>query len=196
MNRVLFSLVDTALLLLAAFNVVGQEQAQAPIYKEGDFWQFRLGKRPIEATIKDGKLKFFDPKPDQRIEIPGEKFPGLKNMLVIEQDENQVVRFPLFVGKQWDVAEDTGQQRASKQNGTVEKMRNIRSRVTGFEEVSTPAGTFKAFKIETSATEGKRQLFSRTVFYSPETQSVVKSRVERANGNITEIELLKFGNRS
>jgi hypothetical protein len=97
-------------------------------------------------------------------------------MVAIEQEGNQFLQFPLFVGKQWDVSEDTGRSRQFRT--TVEIMRNVHSRVTGFEEVTTPAGTFKAFKIETTATEGKRGLFSRTVFYSSETRSVVKLRVE------------------
>jgi hypothetical protein len=190
----LMGLLAITAILFSTPNTFGQEQAQAPVYKEGDYWQFRLGKRPIEATIKDGKLKFFDPKPDQRAEIPGEKFPGLKNMLAIEQEGNQFLQFPLFVGRQWNVSEDTGRSRQFRT--TVEIMRNVHSRVTGFEEVTTPAGAFKAFKIETTAAEGKRQLFSRTIFYSPETRSVVKFRLEGANGNITEIELLKFGTRN
>jgi hypothetical protein len=193
MKQMVF-LLATAILFFGP-NVFGQEQVQAPVYKEGDYWQFRLGKRPIEATIKDGKLKFFDPKPDRRVEISGAKFPGLKNMLAIEQDEKELLQFPLFVGKQWNVSEDTGRSRAAKFK-TIEIMRNVHSQVTGFEDATTPAGTFKAFRIEATATEGKRQLFSRTIFYSPETRSIIKFRLEGASGNITEIELLKFGTRN
>jgi hypothetical protein len=202
MNRLLFSSVLTALLLLAAFNVMGQEQAPAPVYKEGDFWQFRLGKRPIEATIKDGKLRFFEPKPDQRTELDVEKFPMLKNMLAVEPDEQKFLEFPLFVGKDWS-------------NSYQDHLRGFaglssipaRTSVTAVEEITTSAGTFRAFKIERSeALSGPAarmkpvagQTLGRTYryYYSPETRSIVKYNFTGRSGNTIEIELLRFGSRN
>ncbi len=196
MNKVVVSSVIMAILLLTAMNTLAQEQAQAPVYTEGDFWQFRLGKRLIEATVKDGQLKFFDPKPDRRLEISDERFPTLKNMLSINEGENPFLQFPLFVGKQWDVSEGATRSGSAKHDSRSEITRNVHNQVTSFEDTTTSAGTFKAFKIEATATPGKRRLFFRTIFYSPETRSIVKYRLESAKGNTAEIELLKFGRKN
>jgi hypothetical protein len=77
--------------------------------------------------------------------------------------------------------------------------------VTAFEEVTTPAGVFKAFKLQRVDDNGYNNANHSTYFYSPETRSIIKSTVEtkatktrgrgasQSDGQITETVLIKFG---
>ena len=69
--------------------------------------------------------------------------------------------------------------------------------VTGIEQVSTPAGDFRAFKLEKEdkAATGQYPWVS-TYLYSPQTKSVVKSSFYSAQsgaGLKIDMELIKFG---
>ncbi len=196
MKRVISSFVAMPLFLVPVLTVFAQDQAQAPVYQEGDFWRFSLGPRIYEAVIKDGKVKFFDPKPDQRIEVEAGIARRLKVMLAVEQDRKEFLQFPLSVGKVWD---------SSYQEDTPGAYRmpsiSARSSVTGIEEMTIAAGTFRVFKIERVETFPRRLAGAKkappvtrtyTYYYSPQTRSVVKYRFENPK-HTTEIDLIKFG---
>lgn len=196
MNRTIFSSAAIGILFVVAINLLAEEQAAAPIYQDGDFWHFSLGPRIYEAAIKDGKVKVFDAKPDQRIEVEAGIAQRLKVMLAVEQDRKEFLQFPLSVGKVWN---------SSYQEDTPGPYRmpsiSARSSVTGIEEMTVAAGTFRVFKIERVETFPRRLARSNkappvtrtyTYYYSPQAKSVVKYRFENRK-RTTEIDLIKFG---
>ena len=116
-------------------------------------------------------------------------------MLAID-DEVQLLQFPLSVGKKWST-----QYRQQIING----VRNLttETNVTGLEEITTPAGKFRAFKIERwgsaaavknagKAPGSKTRNYEWTYYYSPQTQSILKYVYEDEEGGTREIELVKF----
>lgn len=82
--------------------------------------------------------------------------------------------FPLWVGKSWKA---TFAYNDRERGATFE---NIvwRGKVTDYEDVTVPAGTFKTFKVE--GTDGGVQL---VVWYSPKLNIIVKSSFERLPGH-------------
>jgi hypothetical protein len=72
-------------------------------------------------------------------------------------------------------------------------MKTVTSRVTGFEEVTTPTGTFRAFKIERTESLRDKDPTSGTLYYSPQTRSVVKYEFSSPDKQTRVIELTKFG---
>lgn len=205
-------------LLLAAFNVFGQEQAEAPKYKNGDFWHFRGAEREgfthttdalhgdYKVRYSERKLKVFKLEAGQELELSegdGQEleFPEgdktyqirvLRRMLAVRQDALQYLQFPLFVGKKW-----TGSYR-TRLRGAGPRLytHQMENHVSGIEEVTTQAGTIAAFKIERQVWRGQFRTWL-TYFYSPLTKSIVKySYHEESRGKICckrEIELIKFG---
>jgi hypothetical protein len=199
MTKIIRSCAAIVILLVAAGTLLAAEEVPAPIYKDGDYWQFRLGKKPVEAEVKDGKLKFFDPKPDRKTEIPAENVSVLKIMVAVEKDDREFLKFPLFVGKEWN----SEYQQVAKGN-EITRAISARSKVTGIEDLVTPAGTLRAFKIVRNETvspygrqtkSGRAVQRSHTYFYSPESRSLVVYSFEGPGGREMEIELLKFGSR-
>jgi hypothetical protein len=74
----------------------------------------------------------------------------------------------------------------------------VQVRVSGIEDVITPAGTFRAFKLEKEDSTGPASRWLTTYFYSPEIRSVIKSHYDSSHGTDgtggkREIELIKFG---
>jgi hypothetical protein len=69
--------------------------------------------------------------------------------------------------------------------------------VTGLEEITTAAGKFRVFKLEKDDRAGPRDFWVTTMFYSPETKSVVKSLYDATSGlgvgGKREVELIKYG---
>ena len=68
--------------------------------------------------------------------------------------------------------------------------------IDGF-QVTAPAGTFRAFKLESDDRSSPRDYFTTTYWYSPETRSIVKSLFDGSGGGQNkalqrEIELIKF----
>ncbi len=71
--------------------------------------------------------------------------------------------------------------------------------IAGMEQVTTPAGSFKAYKLTRSESwtvgsiRGSRGGSTTTYFYSPETRSIIKSsNVSENNPGTVETELIKF----
>jgi hypothetical protein len=182
-----------AVLLLAAASLFSQEQAPAPVYRDGDFWWYRFAGRVYELVIVDGKLKIFDPKPDQKVEIEGERAEELANLVEVGQTKKDFLDFPLSIGKKWSSQYDTGKQRTVRGGGTATLMRTVTSQVTGIEDVKTPAGTFRVFKIDRSESQRRKDSISGSLYYSPQTRSVVKYEYGLPDKPTRVIELTKFG---
>jgi len=101
--------------------------------------------------------------------------------------------WPLWVGKSWTATFGFYNHEAGRNWSSVQN----RWKVTAYEDITVPAGTFKTLRIESSP--GINSAAKRTVWYSPEHGLIVKRIYERTNdhylgyGKIT-TELVKLEN--
>ena len=193
MRRMALCLAVAVIFLATLVILFAQEQATAPVYKDGDYWWYRVAGRIYELTIVAGKLKIFDPKPDQKIEVEGEQAAALSGMVAVGETDRQLVQFPLAVGKEWHDRYDTGKQVKAPKGGQVPLMRSAENQVMGMEDVTTLAGTFRAYKIQRRENERGKNSVSGSVYYSPETRSVVKYEYGLPNKATKVVELTKYG---
>lgn len=198
----LLSLISGAL-LLASFNGFAQEKAEAPSYKDGDVWQYRVTRKDwltrrsrdlagdYEVMFSDGNFWVFSLSDRAKTEID-QGASSLRSMMASRNDERRFLQFPLIFGKEWPI---DYQER-------LPGIRNINwppeTGVIGIEEVSTLAGVFRAFKIERDFDVLSRGCWTYTYFYSPETRSIVKYHYKGSCGKgywggQIEIELIKVG---
>ena len=199
-----FSVAIAATLLLAPFIVFGQEQAPAPNIKAGDFWQFKAREYDFvgsssntvngiyEISYVQGGAKFFYLTGDKKEELDPKTLAGAVLFAYLGRGKIfQDLKFPLSVGDKWNY-----EYRGAAAGGKA-KARSVEIRVTGVEQVTTAAGTFRAFKLEKDDRTGPRDFWLTSFYYSPETKSVVKSFLDGSSGTGSggkrEIELIKFG---
>ena len=71
--------------------------------------------------------------------------------------------------------------------------RSVDNKVAGIEDLTTAAGTFRAFKINRRESERAKVSVLGSVYYSPETRSVVKYEYGRPEKATKVIELTKYG---
>lgn len=201
MKEIAFRCAMASILLLTAFSVFGQERAEAPTYKDGEFWQFRVAERDFigqtsaaldgeyELAYVAGQLKIFKLGSDQKIDVDAAGIP--QQTIILEwmfsrgsYQGGQSLKFPLSIGQKWSY-----DYMASARGGRKETLRSAEVRAVGIEDVSVPAGTFRSFKLVREATAD--QLF--TYYYSPQVKAIVKALHTFGSGGKREIELIKFG---
>jgi len=192
-------------LLLCAGAVSAQDQVTAPNYSEGDSWQFRVAEAGSTSTstkalegayrvfIKEGSVRAVPAGPQDGRSRTG--LTQVKRMLAFEEKE-KTLQFPLLLNAKWTSDFEKESRSGVKQDVHAEMS------VTGFDEVATSAGKFKAFKIERYETfrsggrgknsSGKASHNEAVYFYSPETRSIVKYHETEPDGGSHDIELLKF----
>jgi len=191
------------------------EQAEAPVYKGGESWTYRVtnklysGSRSnlladgdYEITFREGKRRIFQLDGGQKVEAsdPGILFLMILTKRSIEGD-TQYFQFPLTVGKKWT---------AKYYSKPARRWVTAENNVTGIEIVTTPAGSFPAFKIERQVSHAVGGYYIGTThieetyiyFYSPQTRSILKYHYQSESavggvGNLTpdqttDIELIKF----
>ena len=181
--------------------VLAQESAPAPIFKEGDTWQFNITRQgqivsttdqlngTYEMAFLQGKFKSYQVTGDQKTEF--ETPEGLLG-LVGQREERPHLKFPLSVGQKW-----TYEYTVRPPNSKQDQKRSVEVSVVGMEQVTTPAGSFNAYKLlrtESWLTRGAGWTGNKTTyFYSPETRSTVKrSTAADAISATAETELIKF----
>lgn len=201
----------TALSVLFLLSTIsfGQDKAEQPAYKDGEYWHYRVERKNFQSSVStrtDGEyeVRLINGEPrvyalvggEKKGEVSGESVDALKRRLG-NKDERENLQFPLFVGKKWKTAYEV--------LGKVTLRHSVETEVKGFEEVTTPAGVFKAFKLERVDDNGRNNANYGTYFYSPETRSIVKSTSEtkatktsgrgasQSDGQVTETVLIKFG---
>jgi len=180
----------------AAFS---QDEAAKPSYKNGETWTYtvkeggtigsssRALNGTYEVSIADGKMKVAAVNGSEKENL--EPSPAsLIAMLTFGPN----LDFPLTVSKQW-----TRDYKGTYVGSSKQMSRKITYEVKGIEQVTTPAGTYRAFKLESDDRAGQRDYFTTTYWYSPETRSIVKSKFDgSAGGQHTglqrEIELTKI----
>jgi hypothetical protein len=184
MKNVLFSLV-AGVLFIAAIKVYGQ-QAEAPVYKDGDCWEFRSSETGFIYSSSDalsgdygvchsgGDLKVFEMGKDgqRTLELTSEAGEILKTMLgkgSYLAGGRYALQFPLFVGKKWSFSYNYRNPGAKKP-----LYRNAEVGVITEEKIDTPAGTFRAFQLVYEDSPGPKGKWKFTYHYSPETKSIIK----------------------
>jgi len=196
-------------LVTTATITFAQDQAPAPSFKDGDSWHFALSQKdtPVSTTERltgtyelvysEGKVKVYEVNGDQKTEVdikPGGPGDGLA-ALIGKQEQRPTLKFPLSVGQKWKYEYVT---RPAGSN--ADQQRYVEATVTGIEQVTTPAGSFKAYKLvreETWQRTGGRIVNwvtgTVTYYYSPETRSIVKSTTANNVTSATaQTEMIKF----
>lgn len=186
--------------LFSHLQVFSQDEATKPSYKNGDAWLFTakdsgtIGSDPsrmlngtYEVSIFGGKIKTASVTGSQKDDLDPRP-PALLALLTFAPNLN----FPLTVGKQW-----SRDYKGTYIGSSKPIARKVTYEVKGIEQVTTPAGTFRAFKLESDDRAGGRDYFTTTYWYSPETRSIVKLIFDAtAGGQETglqrQIELIKF----
>jgi len=186
--------------LFSPLPAFSQDEASKPAYKNGEIWLFAskewgtvgssskgLLNGTYELAIVDGKLKVASVNGSQKEELEPRP-PALSCLLGFCPN----LDFPLTVGKQW-----TREYKAAYIGGTQQIARKVTYEIKGIEQVTTPAGAFRAFKLESDDRSGPQDYFVTTYWYSPETKSAVKSKFDssaggRNTGLQSEKDLIKF----
>jgi hypothetical protein len=200
-----FVLVTAAALLSAALDLFAQEQIAAPVFKEGDTWSYNIIRKgctvsstefnegAYDVTFTPQSIKLYQVSENQRSEITITSGARIQELLSLigRSTQQPDLRFPLSIGQKWSYGYE------SAAAGTrVAIPRSVEIIVSGLEQVTTPAGSFKTYKLIRSESWSFRGVPGGTVwsyFYSPETRSIVRRLTEN---NTTpcknETELTKF----
>jgi hypothetical protein len=187
-------------LFLSPFSSPAQEPAPQPVWKEGDAWQFNIKERDFgskmsnpldgiyECVFSEGTIKMFSVRGDAKQPLSPRPAP-LFVMFNLLKEQPQL-KFPLTVGEKWNY-------RYTIRIPGMEKdlNRSVEIVVAGIEEVTTPAGKFRAFKLTKDDRSSGRDFWVTTYYYSPETKSVVRSFLDMSGAGTAgkrDIELVKF----
>ena len=185
-------------LLMPTFKVFGQE-AQAPVYQEGECWLFRSVTKNFQGYVSgvlampvngDHKICFLEGK---FVEVDG----ATKSQIsigslwnnILYMRENLHLKFPLIVGqKRTEEFETRIRGTNRRQRGTAE------SSILGIEPISSSAGAYQTFKIETNHWCGGKACGRYIYFYSPQTKSVIKYNYEATLGSTAtwQVDLIQF----
>jgi len=197
MKNVLLFLV-AAMLLISPFKVFGQE-AQAPVYKEGECWVFRSVSKNYQGYVSgvlampvngDHRICFLrhnfwelDESAKSRISTDS----VWNNILYMRQ--TRYLNFPLIVGQK------RNEEFEARIRGTNRReKRTSESTVLGMEQITSSAGAYQTFKIETNGWCGAKACGKWIYFYSAQTKSVVKYNYQATLGSTAtwEVDLIQF----
>jgi len=185
-------------LFITAFKVFAQE-AQAPVYKEGECWVFRSVSKNFQGYVSgvlampvngDHRICFLEGK---FVEINGRTKSQISTgsmwSNILYMRESNHLRFPLIVGqKRTEEFEARIRGTNRRQKGTAEIS------IVGMEPITSSAGAYETFKIETNHWCGGKSCGRYIYFYSPQTKSVVKYNYEATLGSIAtwQVDLIQF----
>jgi hypothetical protein len=185
-------------LLISVFEVFGQE-GQAPVYKEGECWLFRSVGKNYQGYVS-GVLAL-PVNGDHNICFLGRKFlevdGATKSELstaspwnnILYMRETRFLKFPFVVGQK------RTEEFKTRVRGTNRlQRRTSETSILGIEDITSPAGAYQTFKLETDEWCGGKSCGRWTYFYSPQTKSVVKYNYEATLGSTAtwEVDLIKF----
>jgi hypothetical protein len=209
MTKTILLSVLVAVILWNTAILFAQEQAPAPVYKEGDTWQFNIFRKGYigtstdhnagmyEVSVTQGVVKVYEIDGSKKSEKPVEPDGPTQTFVRLigkSEDQRPTLKFPMSVGQKWTY-EYVTRPPGSKFN----QRRSAEVNVVGMEQVTTPAGSFRAYKLIRSESwvvgsrSGSTGSSTAIYFYSPETRSIVKSStVQEHNPGTVETELIKF----
>jgi len=175
MKKYLVGVFGAAVLFVVSV-VVGQDRASTPAYSDGEYWEYNV--KIVSDTRGGGGGSRSDRLEEgtYRVEIKGgaieadEVFSRGNVSVHGLSSEHKWLEFPLSVGKKWKYKYH--RQRRRKGRWLYPEVE-----VVSLETVTTPAGSFSAFKI---TREERRRSYE--YWYSPATKSVVKIEYKRYSG--------------
>ncbi len=180
----LTAIIVAALTILLLPYLAYSQKAQAPKYKDGDWWRVkakvvqkgysrsgRCDENYAEYLVKweKGKPTVYgvSGKNEEEIDCPS----IIRDLLNIPPDELGWLNFPLSVGKDWSfryLSSFTGGWRYSE------------NQVTAWEKVRTPKGEFDAFKIDREV--GRTNYY---LWYSPAAKAIIVIQRRSINSDRT-----------
>jgi hypothetical protein len=202
MKNLLYLIISLCLVLLVHCateqkttlpTAISQEKCDAPIWKVGDSWRYIydnkkeweykvLGVEDFKNTkiyVVEDRYGFYKKGFDIRtFQLKVDISPDGKETVPMT-DWVWHYDFPLYVGKKWKkmVRGESAQGNARDYVYTY--------KVLSFEDVTVPAGTFKAFKIEREQRSmvNLSNTFVIYLWYSPEVKREVQKRLGPVTGN-------------
>jgi hypothetical protein len=171
-------LMASILCFLYALMCWGQDKAEAPVLRVGDIWTYQTAsggsfKLEVAQVTDEGYVialkgtntsNIFDPKTlNLKFSIAG------SNKTKAEGPWRNALDFPIFVGKKWEHSA-TQLWRGNRIVGSTYY------HVEALEDVQTPAGTFKAFRIlaKSSLSQTEKRDYWMKLWYSPEVKFWIK----------------------
>lgn len=179
-----------------------RKKFEAPAWNVGDQWSFKdVTGLTWSDEVLDDKEGLYILKREGIKDLFGYDKKTMNAMFLIRESgrsvENKslwrkILDFPIFVGKTW-----TETMTSIPTGSKLEAVYVCDFKIEGTEEVSTPAGTFKTFKIycqQTNKTSGNSG-WAR-FWYSPEAKTWVKREIEKsfywAKVRILDAELVSY----
>lgn len=181
--------ITVACMFMSPYVLYGQ-QAEAPIYKDGDWWRVKVEiKRPAGVSIggpqlggfseylvkiEAGKPRVFGMRGDEPKEVDAPNIVSLA--LGVPEWRGDLLKFPIGVGHTWSA------RFPFQLPGLRQQWANAQYEVQSWEDVQTPKGGFEAFKIVMSVpgspTPQKGAITARvaTYYYSPKVKAIVYFR--------------------
>ncbi len=191
MFRSTIALLGSVTLLLIAYSSHAQ-QAEAPVYKDGDWWRVKVDVvRPPGVSIAGPQVGGF-PEYICKFEAGEPKVIGIKGSESKETNSpstiafvlgrtgwrGDLVRFPMRVGLTWS---DRFQ---FQPRGLPMRSEEGRYEVQSWEKIKTPKGEFNAFKLVMimSAPKG---LQTTTYYYAPDIKAITFFNVAGTDVSLT-----------
>ena len=181
--------LTVALFVLFLPWLAHSQEAEAPIYKEGDWWKVKVELKS-ESTldrcnlqypaylikIQKGKPKVFGVSGTNEEEIDCRSVEA--QILGTGRRNSLRLKFPLRIGKSW-----------TKQFRRGRSWISAKYEVLGWDKVQTPKGEFEAFKLsrnyEFINRDGDTQKFSETYYYSPKAKAIILLKLKTPRNEIT-----------
>jgi hypothetical protein len=165
----------------------GQEKVEAPIWNVGDKWTYkRADGVTFTNEIVDVKEELFILKASGIRDLYGYDKRTMNVKFIIEESGKQVksistirnlFNFPIFVGKKWT---DTTTEIPARGQREVTYVSDFKTE--GIEEITTPAGTFKAYKIHYKQMNmGAMNNGWARFWYSPDAKTWIKRELEKSS---------------
>jgi hypothetical protein len=173
--------------LLAMFIPVilcGQDKVDAPVWNVGDKWSWkRVDGATLHSEVVDVKEDLYLLKMGKDPDLYGYDKKTMNVKFLIKEGVRQekagfgwrnVLDFPMFVGKKWE-----NNTYAKPARGQTEVTYSNEFKAEGVEDITTPAGAFKCYKILLKQTNMSlhRSGWVR-YWYSPEVKIWIKREAE------------------
>jgi len=185
-----FATLIAVLCVFVPLQIAYGQQAEAPVYKDGDWWRVRVKFEHLEWYARSGEC--FEGYLEYLVEMNQGKpkvygltgtnkeaidCPLISRQLLNIPDERQYLKFPLTVGGSW----------SHRFLNFIGKWRYYDFNVAAWKKVQTPKGEFDAFKIEAGTVGGDP---NRVYYYSPKVKAIVL--LKKIKGNTRAVTLVDF----
>lgn len=183
MKRLMQTLIP-ALCLFVPLQISYGQQAEAPVYKDGEWWRIKREVTRVYSSVSGVCSEAY---PEYLVRIEG----GNPNVFAVKGDQLEAIdcplilrrvsrksekfsdlKFPMYVGLTWS------ERRSISLPGLKARWRDYQYEVKSWEKIKTPKGEFDVFKIEKShqvSPPGRPAYWQvETYHYSPAVKAIVR----------------------